>query len=136
MNTSTLTSETQADFLNSAYRFGKEDGLEDIGRRGSAYFIIGGEAYQAYDEGHADGLTQRRQLTGNLPMPQAVGQWLMARQRVDVRRLSGGSEQPKAHRRYQEGRDMDQELFEIRNGKEPILRYTDEMMEEIEAERF
>lgn len=133
---------------NTPRQWGFADGIAGVSEF-EGYNVFAGKSLTAYIDGHHAGQAYARKYSATLPhltapalempalrMPLAVQEWQQGRARVDVRRLSGGSEQPKAHRKYQEGRDMDQELFELRNGKEPILRYTDEMMEEIEAERF
>lgn len=98
------------------------------------YDLFAGLSLQAYIDGHHTGQAYARKYAGTLPhlTPPPV-----VRVRSEVRRLSGGSEQPKAHRKYQEGRDMDQDLFNLRNDVEqPIVRMTDELLEEIENSLF
>jgi hypothetical protein len=108
--------------LSPALDWGKQDGLEGKSIF-TGYDYFAGASLQEYFEGHKAGVELAQRLQGVV-----LG---------EVKRLSGGSEQPKLHRKYQEGRNMDQDLFDLRNGvTEPVVRYTDEMMAEIENERF
>lgn len=114
------------------------------------YNLFAGKSLVAYIDGHHAGQAYARRYADKLPhltapalempalrMPLAVAEWQQTRVRSEVRRLSGGSEQPKAHRKYQEGRDMDQTLFNLRNEVEqPIVQMTDELLEEIENALF
>lgn len=112
-----MNSVSSNPFCHKAYVWGIQDGNEGVERRAWEYFLPGGAAEDAYMLGYLIGMG-RRQMPG-------------------VKRIGGGSEQPKAHRKHQEGRDLDQDLFDLRNGAtQPIIRYTDEMMRQIEDERF
>lgn len=55
---------SQNDFIDKARQWGFEDGTENIPSRAWEYFIFEGEAYNAYQDGHADGRAMRRRLAG------------------------------------------------------------------------
>lgn len=118
---------------NTAREFGFADALAGKSEF-EGYDLFAGKSLDAYIDGHHTGQCYARQYADKLPhlTPPPV-----VRVRSEVRRLSGGSEHPKAHRRHQEGRDMDQDLFNLRNEVEqPIVQMTDELLEEIENSLF
>jgi hypothetical protein len=49
-----------ADLCDLAHQWGKEDALERIDMRGSAYFLIGDPAWHSYNDGYAVGLQLRK----------------------------------------------------------------------------
>jgi hypothetical protein len=94
-------------FLAKAQRWGQQDVLASIELRGSQYFVIGGDAWKAYNDGYAVGL-QRRKVAAGCPL---------------------GAEE------MSELEFLDYVLATLRTGAEPVTRLTEEQLAELEAER-
>jgi hypothetical protein len=57
-----LHADRHADYCDKAHEWGKEDALNGIHARGAEYFIICGDAWNAYLEGYGVGLQLRKVL--------------------------------------------------------------------------
>jgi hypothetical protein len=103
-----------ADLCDLAHQWGKEDALEHVDMRGSAYFLIGDAAWHSYNDGYAVGLQLRKMLVSPSPPPPPCG----------TQRAAGIEEMGEIE-------FMEYVLDTLRAGREPIVRLTDEQLAEM-----